>query len=158
MQAKGAVFNALVLSVLLNGSESWALTQLVWQRLRVLFAVCVRRMCRATLWQQWQYGISNSELRERLGIASVEAYVFHRQLVWLGDISRMGMSRLPRQLLPSWCYHKRAVGGVCYTCGRGIKLALSIAQIDEDSWPKLAVDKEQWNTLVCEGLGLPEPR
>ena len=70
----------------------------------------------------------------------------------------MGMSRLPRQLLSSWCYHKRAVGGVYYTYGRGIKLALSIAQIDEDSWPKLAVDKEQWNALVCEGLGLPEPR
>ena len=82
-RAKGLAYKTLVLSILLYGSESWALKQTSWNKLRVFHNDCVRRMCRATRHMQWQHHLSNKQLRSRLHLEEIEVYVYKRQLAWL---------------------------------------------------------------------------
>ena len=55
----------------------------------------------------WEHHISSEQLRERLGLDSIEYYVARRQLRWLGHVRRMGpeaaaVLRLPRRMLSAW--------------------------------------------------------
>ena len=87
--AKRAVYESLVLSVLLYGSECWSLTEELLQRLRVFHAQCLRGMCRVTRKHTWEHHISTQELGQRLGLSlnSIDYYVARRQLCWLGHVS-----------------------------------------------------------------------
>ena len=97
-EAKVAVYNSLVLSVLLYGSESWALTQRLRNKLRGFYRRCVRSMCRVNMWHVQEYRITAQALEQRLGISSFETYLVRRRLRWLGHVRRMPWHRLPRKL------------------------------------------------------------
>ena len=58
-------------------------------------------MCRVTRKHTWEHHISSEQLRERLGLDSIEYYIARRQLRWLGHVLRMGPERLPRGLRTS---------------------------------------------------------
>ena len=73
------VFKSLVLSILLYGSESWGLTALIIRRLEAFFAMCARRMCKITPWVQWKRRITNKQLRDRLGLASIVSAIYASQ-------------------------------------------------------------------------------
>jgi hypothetical protein len=49
-EAKVAVYNSLVLSILLFGCESWSLTQRLRNKLRTFHRGCVRDMCLLNMW------------------------------------------------------------------------------------------------------------
>ena len=68
-------FTALILSVLLYGSESWVLTEELWGKLRVFHAQCVRGMCRVNRWHTRKYKRSTSVLLDRLGLEIIDTYV-----------------------------------------------------------------------------------
>jgi hypothetical protein len=162
-EAKGEAYKTLVLGILLYGSESWALTQKSWSKLRAFHNQCVRRMCRTTTHQQWKSHIRNSTLRCRLRVEEIEVYVYRRQLAWLGDISRMPMDRMPRVLLSAWVAADRPAGGQKYSYAKGMLAALTFAGIATDTrtvsenWPALAADKASWNAM-CDNLGLYHSR
>ena len=63
---------------------------------------------------------SSEQLRERLGLDSIEYYIARRQLRWLGHVRRMGPERLPRRMLSAWVAHKRPAGAPQFTYGRCI--------------------------------------
>ena len=153
-KAKAVAYTTLVLSILLYGSESWAITQKDFQKLRVFHASCCRRMCRVSRDSQWRYHTRNSVLRERLGLEEMEVYVYRRQLAWLGDVSRMSWDRTPRQLLSSWVFNDRPVGAPKYTYGKAMFTALSWAGIATDretvstGWPELAQDEAAWAAML----------
>ena len=100
-ETKVAVYNSLVLSVLLYGSESWALTQRLRDKLRSFHRRCVRSMCRVNMWHVQEYHITAQALEQRLGISSFETYLVRRRLRWLGHVRRMPWHRLLRKLLTS---------------------------------------------------------
>ena len=85
-ETKVAVYNSLVLSVLLYGSESWALTQRLRDKLRSFHRRCVRSMCRVNMWHVQEYHITAQALEQRLGISSFETYLVRRRLRWLGHV------------------------------------------------------------------------
>ena len=55
--AKTAVYEALILSILLYGCESWCLTEELLQRLRVFHAQCLRAMSRVARKHTWEHRI-----------------------------------------------------------------------------------------------------
>ena len=88
-EAKVAVYNSLVLSILLFGCESWSLTQRLRNKLRTFHRGCVRDMCLLNMWHVQQYRITAQDLEKRLGIRSFETYLVRRRLQWLGHVRRM---------------------------------------------------------------------
>ena len=153
-KAKAIAYSALVLSILLYGSEAWAITQKDFQTLRVFHASCCRKMCRFKRPNHRRKHTTNADLRARLGLEEIEVYVYRRQLGWLGDVSRMPWDRVPRQLLSSWVSHKRPVGAPKFTYGKAVYAALSWAGITTDratvstGWPELAQDKGAWKEML----------
>lgn len=93
---KMIVLCVLVLSVMLYGCESWALTDAQLERLEVVY----RGWLRQILGVRRRDGVSNEALLGRCKPAeSITVHVARRQLNWLGHMGRMDNSRLAKQLL-----------------------------------------------------------
>jgi hypothetical protein len=74
LRVKGRIYNALVLSIFLFGSEAWFLQEDIFNRLRSFHNRCVRSMRRITMAHMIKHRITSKSLFERLG-------VFFRQLL-----------------------------------------------------------------------------
>ena len=150
--AKRAVYEALILNILLYGAESWCVTEAMKQRLRVFHARCVRAMCRVSRKHTWAHRISTSRLEQRLGVDSIDTYLYRRQLRWLGHVSRMDYTqRLPRRMLSSWVPHPRPCGAPPMTYGRSMMQALDAFHIHRRDWPNLAADRAAWRETLQLG-------
>jgi hypothetical protein len=151
--AKRGVYIAIILSILLYGCECWSLTEKILSRLRVFHNQCVRTMCRVTRKHTWKHSITDETLRQRLNLHPVEFYIYGRQLIWLGKVTRMEMSRLPRQMLSSWVKNKRPVGRPRLTYGATVNKALKHFNLTEKEtglpWHTLAGNKDLWKMLIC---------
>jgi hypothetical protein len=141
-EAKVAVYNSLVLSILLFGCESWSLTQRLRNKLRTFHRGCVRDMCLLNMWHVQQYRITAQDLEKRLGIRSFETYLVRRRLRWLGHVRRMPWHRLPRKLLTSWVCSPRMAGGQEMTYGRSILEDLRLAEEAGMVFPEAVVEAE----------------
>ena len=85
---KQAVYERLVFSILLYGTESWCLTEKLFSMLRIFHNRCVRSMCRVTVTECYNFRISNEELLRRLDLRKVDDYITKRQLRWAGHVAR----------------------------------------------------------------------
>jgi len=96
------LYQALVLSILLAGCETWALTSRHMSKLQSFHHKCCRRMCGLTLWHNRKYHISMENiLSERLNLLPIEKIFYLRQLRFLHRVANMGPSRLTFQILTS---------------------------------------------------------
>ena len=117
------MYEAVVLSISLYGSECWSLTESLRRQLRVMQAHHFRVMSRITRTHAWQQHISTQQLGQELGIpsdASVDHCLARRQLRWGSGppVSRMDFDRrLPRRMLSSWVPHSRPTGAPTMTYG-----------------------------------------
>ena len=145
---KKLVYMALILSILLYGSETWSLTEKLFHQLRLFHHRCIRAMCRVNRKHTREYHISNTELLNRLGLSSIDAYVTRRQLRWAGHVARMDMSRMPRKMLSSWVCNKRPRGAPQFTYGRGLVKAFKKANIDSGDWWLSALDRVKWRDNI----------
>ena len=155
MGAKRVVYNGLVLSILLFGSESWVLTEKLLRLLRGFHASCLRAMCRVTMWHVRHQRISTADLEERLGVQPLDVYLFRRQLAWAGHVARMDWKvRMPRKLLSAWCKHDAWGGGRRPACGQmmsywsTLKKALRRADVGVADWYELAQDRAKWRAMI----------
>jgi len=123
---KRKVYESLILSILLYGSESWCLTKELFRLLRSFHNRCVHTMCRVNMLDVIQHRIHTEDLLSRLDLNPLDTYVTTRQLRWAGHVTRMGMDRLPRKLLSSWVNNKRPIGAPELTYGRSLFKTLLI--------------------------------
>ena len=79
-EAKKVVYEGLILAILLYGSESWSLTEFLFDKLRAFHARCTRAMCRVNRWHTHKHRITTDELLERLDLKHIDSYVTKRQL------------------------------------------------------------------------------
>jgi hypothetical protein len=118
MGAKRVVYNGLVLSILLFGSELWVWTEKFLRLLRGFHASYLSAMCRVTMWHVRHQRISTVELEERLGVQPLDVYSFRRQLAWAGHVAQMDWKvRMPRKPLSAWCKDDAWGGGRRPACG-----------------------------------------
>jgi hypothetical protein len=89
------VFASLVSSVLLYGSEAWALSAGEMERLEVVQRAMLRQAVPGA--RRWR--ISTAALMARFGVPTVAVQLAQVQLGWLGHLARMGAWRVPRRLL-----------------------------------------------------------
>ena len=147
--AKREAYVALVLSILLYGSEGWCLTAELWGKLRRFHNRCARSMCRITMWHTREYNITTAAVLKVLGLRNIETYVCRRQLQWAGHVARMGMERLPRRFLTAWCGRPRPQGRPEMTFGATLEAALRFAGVEVDNWMELAQDRVGWRQVVA---------
>ena len=88
IRTKINTYHALVVSVLLYGSEAWATTLADRRRLDVFDMRCQRRLLRV-FWQQY---ISTHSIRERTKQPTASYVLRQRRLRWFGRIRRMPSS------------------------------------------------------------------
>ena len=91
MRTKIAIYQVVVLSTLLYGSESWNTTVQKEKRLAVFHTRFLRRM----LGVSWQDHVPNEVIFERTGQVSLINILRHKRLTWLGHVTRMHQTRFP---------------------------------------------------------------
>ena len=88
IRTKINMYRALVVSVLLYGSEAWATTIADRRRLGVFDMRCQRRLLRVF----WQQHVSNQSIRERTKQPTASSLLRQRRLRWFGHLHRMPSS------------------------------------------------------------------
>jgi hypothetical protein len=147
-KAKREAYVALVLSILLYGSEGWCLTAALWRKLRSFHHRSARAMCRISMWHTREYRITTASVLKVLGLRNVDTYVCRRQLQWAGHVARMGQERLPRRFLSAWCGKPRPQGRPELTYGATLEAALRFAGVDTATWIEQAQDRAGWKQTI----------
>ena len=137
---KGKIYERMVLSTLLYGSESWALTGEAWAALRNFHNTKVRQMNGTTRWHSRSFRLRDADLRARLGLSCIEAAVAHRAVQWCGHVTRMTAERLPHRLMFAWVRHPRPDGGRPTSLGDTLRVHLRClgAPTEEKEWIPMA--------------------
>ena len=94
IQTKINMYRALVVSVLLYGSEAWATTLADRRRPDVFEMHCQRRLLRVF----WQQHISNHSIRERTKQPTASSLLRQRRISWFGHLHRMPSSLPARRV------------------------------------------------------------
>ena len=84
LNVKGKIYKACVQSVMMYGSETWAMKVEDMQKLKRMEASMMRQMCSVSLKKH----LSNEALRGRLGIDCISDLVRRSRLRWLGHVER----------------------------------------------------------------------
>ena len=95
IHTKIVVYNAVVISTILYGYETWVPYR---RHIRLLESFHIRRL-QLILGLRWWHKVTHSEVRSRAGITTIESMLLHRQLRWLGHVIRMPHSRLSHCVL-----------------------------------------------------------
>ena len=85
MSTKFKLYNAIVVSTLLYGAETWALKAADETRLNAFGAKCMRRI----LGVKWSDRIPNAELYERSKQVIIAKLIRKIGIQWFGHIMRM---------------------------------------------------------------------
>ena len=97
---KRAVYRAVVLAVLLYGSETWVLKDQHTKRLNVFHNRCVRTILGVNRFEHWQERLTTQVLAENFGMHwTIPDIIMEQRLKWLGHVGRMNEERLPKKLM-----------------------------------------------------------
>ena len=95
IHTKIVVYNAVVISTVLYGCETWVQYR---RHIRLLESFHIRRL-QLILGLRWWNKVTHSEIISMAGIPTIESMLLHRQLCWLGHVIRMPHNRLPHSVL-----------------------------------------------------------
>ena len=148
LHTKKAVYQAVCLSILLFGCESWALYRHHFRKLESFHGTCIQKM----LGIKWFHRVPRAESRKRINLPSLEEIILKRQLHWVGHVVRMPADRLPRQVLYGELKDgKRSAGGQKKRFKDNIKRTLKHFQIDPRQLENDAAERSGWRRQVSAG-------
>ena len=146
---KVRIYKAVVLTILLYGSEVWNTTQAQMKRFEVFHQRCLRRILKI----RWNYFVSNADALKRANIAPVDVHIRAARLRWFGHVVRMPEERLLNYLLDWIPMHGKR------SRGRSRKNWLSciledaasfigVDNISLEAAKQHASDRVHWNNLI----------
>lgn len=146
---KISVYRAVVLTTLLYGSESWVTYRHHLQLLERFHQRCLRTILEI----HWSDYVTNVEVLEQAGIASIEAMLLKSQLRWAGHVSRMEDHRLPKiALYGELSSGHRDRGAPKKRYKDSLKKSLGVCHIDHHQWSTLAADRQAWRYTVHQAV------
>ena len=152
-KTKLMVYEAVIISTLLYGCETWTLYRRDLKKLERFHQQKLRSLMNI----RWQDRVTNSEVLTRAGSRSIESIIMRHRLRWSGHVSRMSEMRLPRQIL----FSELASGG--RSSGRPLlrykdqlKATFKSAEIDPESWEVTASSRPLWRHTIKAGTDLFE--
>ena len=148
IHTKIVVYNAVVISTILYGCETWVPYR---RHIRLLESFHIRRL-QLILGLRWWHKVTHSEIRSRAGIPTIVSMLRHRQLRWLGHVIRMPHSRLPHCVLNGQLkLGRRSVGGQNKHFKDHIKSILKSATFLLAGW-RLASNRSTWRSTCAFGM------
>jgi len=134
------LYNALIESSLLYGSETWRLTENNKRRVEATEMDALRRSSRIS-----RKRIRNVTIRQQIGLEeTIVKEIVQNQLTWYGHVQRMGEGRLPKVALKWMPKQKRARGRTKKNWMEGIRKAMNERNLNEGQWE----DRKQWSLGV----------
>ena len=148
LSTKLKVYRAVILTVLLYGSESWTVYSRHARQLNRFHMTCLRRLLRI----KWQDKVPDTEVLSRAGLSGIHTMLQKSQIRWAGHVTRMPDTRLPKQLL----YGELQEGKRSRGCPRkrfkdSLKASLKVFGINTESWESDAQDRQQWRSQLTNG-------
>ena len=98
LETKLRLYNSIVLSVLLYGSDCWKRTAKLAHKLETFQNRCLRKI----LGVFWPNTITNEELHRKTDATSLATQIKKRRWRWLGHVCRMSPGALPKTLDSRW--------------------------------------------------------
>ena len=146
LKTKLKLFNAIVLSILLYGSETWKGLKEIENRLRIFESNCLRRIMNI----KWYEHITEEEVRRRSGQPSVVQKLRHQRWRYYGHVLRMGEERLPKQVL-SWTPEgSRRRGRPKETWRRTIQSDIRTKELNAEEVENVAANREDWRRYIAD--------
>lgn len=139
LRAKVTFYEASVLSTLLYGAHSWALTAGQEQRLAAFHMRSLRRLLGLSLRDH----VPNEVVLARCGQAPLPELLRVQRLLWLGHCWRMTDERLPKMLLFGRLEGKRPRGRPPQRWREDV-VREDLEQLKIRSWAGLATDRAAW--------------
>lgn len=95
IHTKMKIYNAVIITSLLYGAETWATTKRHEQRLDGFDTRCLRSILKI----RWWHHTRNSTVRELTQQPYASTILKRNRMRWYGHVERMGTERLPRKML-----------------------------------------------------------
>jgi hypothetical protein len=131
------IYNALIKSSLLYGSETWRLTEKDKRRVEATEIDALRRSSRTPR----KDGIRNVTIRQQIGLEeTIIKEIEQNQLTWYGHVQRMAEGILPKIALKWMPKQKRARGRLKKNWMEGIKEAMHERKLNEASGKMKAME------------------
>ena len=150
-----SVYSATVLSVLLYGSETWAMTVRHMTLLETFHNRCVRDILGVSRMEQYLRRLTTEFMNDRFGMpGGLRECLMERRLRWVGHVVRMPDNRIPRQLLLGYLPEKRPFEGVRMRWRARVSDDLRSVGIvvSNAAWMDLAKDRKKWFDTYTNGL------
>ena len=151
LKLRGRLYDSCVRSTMLYGSETWVMKKETESKIVRNENQMLRWMCRVKLLDK----VSCGELRNRLGLESIETVMRRRRLRWFGHVERREGNWIKRcmELEVSGCKPK---GRPKKTWWETIKSDMKAVGLKKDD----ALDRARWRSGIsrrfsCLGAGLP---
>jgi len=145
LPTKIAVYQAVVLSTLLYGCESWVLYRRSVRRLDEFHMRCPRKIAGI----KWQDRVPNTKVLRLCGITGIEAFLLAAQLRWVGHVVRMDDNRIPKQIFGQLPSGKRPQCGPLRRYKDTVKVNMKRCGLQPKSLSTAALDRAQWRT-TCQ--------
>ena len=150
LTTKIKVYQAIVLSILLYGSETWTLYSKHLKKLNVFHLRCLRRVLHIT----WQDKVPNNEVLASCGCMNMHSIVAERTLRWAGHVQRMPEDRLPKAIFYSELKDgRRPIGRPKKRYKDHLLDTLKNCGINPGSFEAAAANRRGWKRAVQEGIG-----
>ena len=147
ISTKIKVYNAVVLSSLLYGSETWTLHRKHIKKLEQFH----QRALRSILGIRWQDRVPNTVVLDRSNAKCIESLLVQAQLRWVGHTIRMEDHRMPKQLLyGELASGKRNQGRPRKRYKDMIKDNLPLAEIAPKDLESTANERTVWRRAVYQ--------
>jgi hypothetical protein len=145
MNAKRRLYESVVVSSVLYGSETWGLRVAERRQLNVLEMKCLRSMAGVTPWDR----LRSEEIRRTTGIVRELAdRADNSVLRWFGHMERMKGERLAKRVMKSKVNERNVRGRPKFGWMDGVKAALRNHGMSVEEASVRAMDRGEWRVIV----------
>ena len=150
LRTKRKMYKAVVLRVLLYGSDTWKTKRDAVKRLEVFHNRCLKGILGITAAQQQTEHLSSVQIAKHFGMGeSLEDLITARRLRWLGHVARMDEDRISKRMLFGWLPQRRPAHGTKMRWRDRVRKKFGI---EEGSWYKVAQERGGWRGRCRVGL------
>jgi len=142
------IHKAIFRTTVLYGSESWVDSGYLVYDLEVADMNVARMISGTSRRDQWENRIHNEDIRNELGIDSIDEAARKSRLRWYGQTLRMSNSRMPKKLLSSELEGSRGRGRPRRRFIDSVKADLEVRGLNLTEAGTLASNRREWGTVV----------